>query len=75
MKTNCRSGLLILAGLGLATLSGCQGWSPDAGITLPSPWYLQHTPQNFPPSPGYPLNNELRNLEEAQKKANDNQQQ
>ncbi len=74
MKTNCRSGLLVLAGLGLAMLSGCQNWPMDAGITLPSPWYLKHSPEYFPPSPGYPLSKELGSLEEAQKKVNDNQQ-
>jgi hypothetical protein len=74
MKRNCRS-LFVLAGLGLAMLSGCQNWPMEAGITLPSPWYLKHSPEYFPPSPSYPLNNELKSLEEAQKKVNDNQQQ
>lgn len=46
-----------LAGLGLALLSGCQ--TNVAGMTLPSPWYLNHPPQYIPPSPTFPLNREL----------------
>jgi hypothetical protein len=48
-----------LAGLGLAFLglSGCQTWV--AGMTLPSPWYLQHPPQYITPSPPFPLPREL----------------
>ncbi len=74
MTTKCRNGLLVLAGLGLAFLSGCQSWPMDAGITLPTPYYLKHSPQYFPPSPPYPLPRELNGLEEAQRKANDEQQ-
>ncbi len=39
----------------------------EAGLTLPSPHYLKHFPQYFPPSPPYPLPKELRALEEAAK--------
>jgi hypothetical protein len=48
-----------LAWLGLlaAGLSGCQTWY--AGMTLPSPRYLEHPPQYFPPSPPFPLPREL----------------
>lgn len=74
MTINCRIGVLALAGLGLAFVSGCQNWPMDAGITLPSPWYLKHPPQYFPPSPAYPLENETNGLAEAQKKANEEQQ-
>ncbi len=74
MRTKCRNGLLLLAGLSLAWLSGCQNWPMDAGITLPAPGYLKHPPQYFPPSPPYPLPKELNSLEEAQRKVNDEQQ-
>jgi len=54
-----------LAGLGLslvlAGLSGCQTWV--AGTTLPSPNYLKHPPQYFPPSPPFPLTRELASME------------
>lgn len=57
----------VLAGLGLAlaTLSGCQTWVPATGQTLPSPRYLQHPPQYFPPSPAFPLSRELASQERA----------
>jgi hypothetical protein len=32
---------------------GCQTWT--GGMTLPSPRYLQHTPQYIPSSPPFPL--------------------
>lgn len=54
-----------LASLGLCWLAGCQTWVPEAGLTLPSPSYLQHLPQYIPPSPPYPLTNELSGIEEA----------
>jgi hypothetical protein len=50
-------------GLALATLSGCQTWT--AGMTLPSPRYLQHPPQYIPPSPPFPLTRELAQQELA----------
>jgi len=55
----------LLAGLGLAlvALSGCQTWKD--GMTLPSPHYLQHPPQYFPPSPAFPLSRELAAQERA----------
>jgi hypothetical protein len=52
-------------GLGLALLSGCQTWLPEAGLTLPTGYYLRHPPQYIPPSPAFPLTNELNSLEEA----------
>jgi hypothetical protein len=73
MTTLSRKCVILLAGLSLAVLSGCQTWPMEAGITLPSPHYLRHAPQYFPPSPPYPLPKELSSLEEAQRKANDNQ--
>jgi hypothetical protein len=75
MKTTRRNGLLVLAGLGLALLSGCQTWVAEAGITVPSGHYLRHSPQYFPPSEPYPLPKELHSLEEAAKQANDNARQ
>ena len=38
-------------------------------MTLPSPYYLRHRPEYFRPSPPYPLIKELNSLEEATKKA------
>jgi hypothetical protein len=75
MKTTRRNRWLVLAGLGLALLSGCQTWVPEAGITVPSPHYLRHSPQYFPPSEPYPLPKELHSLEEAAKQVNDNARQ
>jgi len=45
--------------------SGCQTWVPEAGLTLPSPHYLEHSPQYIPPSPAFPLSRELDSLIEA----------
>lgn len=58
-----RGRLAFLAGLGLALAgaTGCQTWT--AGMTLPSPRYLQHPPQYFPPSPAFPLTRELASQE------------
>lgn len=44
--------------LGIATvaLSGCQ--THTGGMTLPSPHYLKHSPQYFPPDPAFPLQRE-----------------
>jgi hypothetical protein len=55
----------VVAGLGfaLSALSGCQTWT--AGMTLPSPRYLEHPPQYFPPSPPFPLARELASQEAA----------
>jgi hypothetical protein len=58
MKSRRWPGLVLAgAGLALTALSGCQTWM--AGMTLPSPRYLQHPPQYFAPSPPYPLPREL----------------
>src|SRR4051812_14750500 len=46
-------------GLGLTATSGCQTHIISAGMTLPSPHYLEHPPQYFPPDPDYPLQREL----------------
>jgi len=63
MKKTRRWQYWYAAGLGLAltALTGCQTWV--AGMTLPSPRYLQHPPQYFPPSPPFPLSRELSSQE------------
>jgi hypothetical protein len=65
MNTRCRSVLVLWAGLGMGLVSGCQTWVADAGLTLPSPSYLRHTPTYFPPSPPFPLPKESASLAEA----------
>jgi hypothetical protein len=65
MRTKPRGKWALWAGLGLGLLSGCQTWVPEAGLTLPSPSYLKHFPQYIPPSPPFPLTNELQSLEDA----------
>ncbi|MSQ93860.1 MAG: hypothetical protein EXR98_04805 [Gemmataceae bacterium] len=75
MNTAGRKGLILLAGLGLALLSGCQTYVMEAGINVPSGGYLRHTPQYFPPSDPFSLPKELRSLEDAAKKAADDQRQ
>lgn len=57
MKRLCAFGL----GVTLAGLTGCQTWV--GGMTLPSPHYLEHPPQYFPPSPPFPLPRELAAME------------
>jgi hypothetical protein len=65
MNRICHRRGLRWGGLGLAllALSGCQTWM--AGMTLPSPRYLQLPPQYFPPSPPFPLPRELASQEAA----------
>jgi hypothetical protein len=65
MRTKGRSAWVLWAGLGLAALSGCQTWVPEAGMTLPTGHYLQHFPTYIPPSPPFPLLRETASLEEA----------
>lgn len=67
MKTKLRVLGLGIAAVCLSTVVGCQTWNMEAGITLPSPYYLRHPPQYFPPSEPYPLTKELRSQEEAAK--------
>lgn len=54
-----------LASLLFLTLTsiGCQTWV--AGMTLPSPHYLDHPPQYFPPDPPFPYEKELASMEAA----------
>lgn len=51
-----------LSAAGLACSTGCQ--TQMAGMTLPSPHYLEHPPQYVPPSPPFPLSRELAQQEE-----------
>ena len=67
-----RHALALWVSLTLALLSGCQTWVREVGITVPSPYYLKHFPQYFPPSPPYPLPKELNSTEEASKAYFDN---
>ena len=64
-KMKHRGWLGCLAGLGLllTTAPGCQTWVPSAGLTLPSPEYLQHLPQYTPDSPYFPLPRELQSMQ------------
>jgi hypothetical protein len=63
--------LLFSGGLfwALSGVTGCQTWVPEIGQTLPSPHYLEHLPQYTPPSPTYPLANELEGLTRANARA------
>ncbi|MGE3806743.1 MAG: hypothetical protein AB7K24_18910 [Gemmataceae bacterium] len=57
--------LVLLAGF-LGSV-GCQTWV--AGMTLPSPHYLEHDPQFFPESPPFPLTREMATMQEQQNAA------
>jgi hypothetical protein len=52
----CLGGMACLGFL-LTSATGCQ--TNVAGMTLPSGHYQEHLPQYIPPSPPYPLPNEL----------------
>ena len=57
------------AGLGVAVtaLTGCQTYPAGfGGMTLPSPHYLKHYPQYFPPDPPFPLQRELDSMQNAE---------
>lgn len=57
------------AGLGIsvAALTGCQTYPAGfGGMTLPSPHYLKHYPQYFPPDPPFPLQRELDSMQNAE---------
>jgi hypothetical protein len=59
MKTSrcCKRLGVAAAGLLLVGLTGCQTWV--GGMTLPSPYYMDHRPQYFRPDPDFPLEKEL----------------
>ncbi len=62
MSTQRRIGLLLAGVCGMAGgLTGCQ--TNLAGMTLPSPHYLKHRPQYFPPEPSFPLSRELATMQ------------
>jgi hypothetical protein len=57
-----------VAGLGLGVavtaVTGCQTYPAGfGGLTLPSPHYLKHYPQYFPPDPPFPLQRELESMQ------------
>lgn len=56
-------------GLALTSLTGCQTWTYNSGMTLPSGRYLQHRPQYIPPSPDFPLERELAYMQQQQQLA------
>jgi hypothetical protein len=74
-KTRRNTLLALMAGWGLALLSGCQTYVPEASLTLPSEHYLGHPPQYIPPSDPTPLPRETRSLDEATKRFYDDQRQ
>jgi hypothetical protein len=63
MRTKRRWLAAVAAALGLG-LTGCQTWV--GGMTLPSPRYLEHYPQYFPPDPAFPLPRELASQEDPE---------
>ncbi len=56
----------VAAALGLGQ-AGCQTWV--GGMTLPSPRYLEHYPQYFPPDPPFPLPRELATMTDPDRTA------
>lgn len=63
-RVHFRSGLAALGFVVLTTV-GCQTQIPTTLQTLPSPRYLDHPPQYVPPSPPFPHQRELLNLERS----------
>jgi hypothetical protein len=59
-----------VAGLGAVVFvaqTGCQTYPAGfGGMTLPSPHYLKHYPQYFPPDPAFPLQRELDSMQAAE---------
>jgi hypothetical protein len=51
---------MMLGALAALCASGCQTYF--GGMTLPSPHYLKHLPQYFPPDPAFPLQRELDSM-------------
>ncbi len=48
--------------LAVTVTSGCQ--THTGGMTLPSPHYLKHRPQYFPPDPAFPLQREVDSMQD-----------
>jgi hypothetical protein len=67
LKSKAFSARSLVLGLGLTltTSLGCQTWIPEAGVTMPTAYYLNHPPQYIPPSPPFPLPREMRSMKEA----------
>ena len=58
---------VLTVGAAGACIAGCQ--TPPAGfggMTLPSPHYLQHPPQYFPPDPPFSLQRELDSMQDPE---------
>lgn len=54
-------------GITATALTGCQTYPAGfGGMTLPSPRYLKHYPQYFPPDPPFPLQRELDSMQNAE---------
>jgi hypothetical protein len=54
-------------GVGVVALTGCQTYPAGfGGMTLPSPHYLKHQPQYFPPDPAFPLQRELNAMQDPE---------
>ena len=54
-------------GVGMVALAGCQTHPAGfGGMTLPSPHYLKHQPQYFPPDPAFPLQRELNAMQDPE---------
>ncbi len=54
-------------GVGVVALAGCQTYPAGfGGMTLPSPHYLKHQPQYFPPDPAFPLQRELNAMQDPE---------
>ncbi len=54
-------------GVGMAALAGCQTYPAGfGGMTLPSPHYLKHQPQYFPPDPAFPLQREINAMQDPE---------
>ena len=66
MVTNRRRAALMMTALGSAIMAVCGCQTNTAGMTLPSPRYLQHYPQYFAPDPTFPLPRELASMEDPE---------
>jgi hypothetical protein len=54
----------LTAGLSIALSGVCGCQTNYGGMTLPSPRYLEHYPQYFPPDSSHPLPRELASMED-----------
>lgn len=58
---------LAATSVGSVALTGCQTYPANfGGLTLPSPHYLEHYPQYFPPDPPFPLQRELDSMQDPE---------